>query len=226
MNIVKTDVICREKLQNDFLSLKQHSHIALIYDSIEDQMTGVLPFIQTGLERGEHCVYAADENSIDSIIQQMTNYGIDTELYLNTGALTVLGGRETYLRNDVFDPDEMIRFLDMAIKTARQTGFTGFRGAGEASWSLNIPEGLERLIDYESKLDRKFHDLPMRVMCQYNLNLFPSEVLLNVIRTHPLVVYKGRLCENDFHVPQDEIWKDDPLKRELDRKLEKIFARG
>lgn len=220
---METKLECQEKLRSEFKSQKQHSHLAMIYDSIEDQMAGVLPFIQIGLEQGEHCIYAADENSMDDIIQRMNDYGIDTELHINKGALAVLEKTDTYLRNEIFDPDEMIRFFDMAIKAAKRAGFAGFRGTGEMSWALDTTEGLERLIDYESKLDRKFHDLPMRVICQYNLNLFPTEVILDVIKTHPQLIYQGKLCENVFHVPHNGEWTGDELKQELDRKLERII---
>lgn len=223
---METYVKGQDRLRSEFMSLKQHSHLAMIYESIEDQMAGVLPFIQIGLEQGEHCFYAADENPIDEIVKRMNDFGIDTELCLNTGALAVLGKKDTYLRNDVFDPDEMIRFLDMAVKSARAAGFTGFRGVGEMSWSLDTTEGLERLIDYEAKLDREFHNLPMRVICQYNVNLFPPEVLLNVIKLHPQLIYKGKLCENVFYVPHDGHWTGDPQKLELDHKLEKLYAQS
>jgi hypothetical protein len=38
-------------------------------------------------------------------------------------------------------------------------------------------------------------------LCQYNRRLFPPEVVLNVIRTHPTVIYCGVVCRNMYYVP-------------------------
>ncbi len=214
----------QDTLVSNLKSLQHNCHLALIYDTFEEQMAAVIPFIQIGLEQGEYCVYAADENPIEDILTQMNNYGIDTELQISKGALAVLGKKDVYLRQKVFDPDEMIRFLDMVRKTAEAAGFEGFRGTGEMSWALNTNEGLERLIDYETKLDRNIDAMPMNLICQYNVNRFPPDVLLNVIKTHPQLLYQSKLCDNAFYIPPDQSWTGDPLKQELDQKLKLLQA--
>lgn len=219
---VLTEFALREKLE----ALQSTDHIALLYENREDQLAAVVPFVQVGLDRGEHCIYAVDDLTRQEILTALSDHGIDTTLYTKTGALAVVGKKDTYLRNQVFDPDEMIRFLQMSVKAIKSAGFTGCRGTGELTWALDEPEGLERVIDYETKLDKASNTLQMHLLCQYNLNRFPPETILDVIRTHPVVIYKGRLCENDFYVPPRERNSIDPVAYEVRRQLDRIYSRA
>ena len=64
-----------------------------------------------------------------------------------------------------------------------------------------------KLIEYESKLNRFVRDHDVTIVCQYNREKFSPELILNVIRTHPLVVYGGIVAKNPFYVPPEEILK-------------------
>jgi MEDS: MEthanogen/methylotroph, DcmR Sensory domain len=45
-------------------NLGLHEHLCPIYDTQEEQFAAALPYLRTGLERGEKCLYVADENSL------------------------------------------------------------------------------------------------------------------------------------------------------------------
>ena len=40
-----------------------HQHLCVIYDTQEEQFAAALPYLRTGLERGEKCLYIVDENT-------------------------------------------------------------------------------------------------------------------------------------------------------------------
>jgi len=54
-------------------------------------------------------------------------------------------------------------------------------------------------------------------LCQYNRQLFPSELILDVIRTHPMVIYRGVVCRNMYYVPPDELLGPGQAEREVKR---------
>src|SRR5256885_9708058 len=56
-------------------SLQPRQHIALFYEESEYARLIEFRFIKHGLENGEHCVYATEEDS-GSIVLKMLNYGI------------------------------------------------------------------------------------------------------------------------------------------------------
>src|ERR1700716_4189420 len=62
-------------------------------------------------------------------------------------------------------------------------------------------------------------------LCQYNRQLFPPELVLDVIRTHPTVIYRGVVCRNMYHVPPDELLGTSQPAREVERLLTSIRER-
>jgi hypothetical protein len=43
------------------------------------------------------------------------------------------------------------------------------------------------------------------VVCTYDLSRFEASVVMDIMRTHPMVVIGGILQENPFFVPPDEM---------------------
>ena len=107
--------------------LSKHDHLCLIYEARSEQFDSVVPFILIGLENGEKCIYIADDNTADEVLNAMRSGGIDVESALNKGALVIASKKETYLRQGYFDPDEMIRFLKESTDSAKKEGFSGFK---------------------------------------------------------------------------------------------------
>lgn len=44
-----------------------NDHFALIYETQEEQFSAAIPFMRQGLERGEKCLYVADENTREDV---------------------------------------------------------------------------------------------------------------------------------------------------------------
>jgi signal transduction histidine kinase len=104
-------------------------------------------------------------------------------------------------------------------------GFSALRATGETEWVLRGAPGLERWMEYESRLTHTLADHTCFALCQYNRRLFPPELVLDVIRTHPTVVYRGVVCRNIYHVPPDEFLGTDQTAREVERLLTNIRER-
>jgi len=52
------------------------------------------------------------------------------------------------------------------------------------------------------------------VICAYDLTKFAGDVVIDVMRTHPLVIVGGILQENPFFVPPDEFLRELRERRE------------
>jgi signal transduction histidine kinase len=206
-------------------ALGPHEHLCLIYNTQEEQFAAALPFLRVGLERRERCLYVADENRADAVLQALRKSGTDVDRYLRSGQIIMPGKQETYLKQGSFDPDWMIRFLSQITQEASDGKFSGLRTIlGEMTWALDEDLAPASLIEYEAKLNLFVRDNNVRLLCQYNRNRFSPELILNVIRTHPVVVYGGITCENPYYVPPDEFLKPNQASREVERYLEYIQA--
>ena len=76
----------------------------------------------------------------------------------------------------------------------------------------SITGGLHRWgtgrVEYETRLNHvlpAFHD---PVICTYDLSRFDASVVIDIMRTHPMVIIGGILQENPFYVPPDEMLKE------------------
>lgn len=205
--------------------LRIHEHLCLIYETREEQFAAVIPFVRFGLDRGEKCLYVADENTPADVIAAMREGGIDTGKALGSGALRVVTKKEAYLRPGYFDPDLMIRFLAEEVRTAKEEGFSALRVTGEMTWALDGATDIHRLPEYETKLNRFFPENDIVALCQYNRARFPPELIRDVILTHPFVIVGEQVCRNYRYIPPDDFLTPGHVSREVDRLLQSIRER-
>jgi transcriptional regulator with GAF, ATPase, and Fis domain len=104
-------------------------------------------------------------------------------------------------------------------------GFSLLRATGETGWLLAQSTELERWIEYESKVTHTLSENHCFALCQYDRHRFPPEVILNVIRTHPIVIYRGTVCKNLYYVPPAEFLGVNRAERDVERMLTHIRER-
>ncbi|WP_241471240.1 MEDS domain-containing protein [Natrinema salifodinae] len=201
-----------------------YDHLALIYESQAEQFATAIPYIKHGLERGERCVYIADENGTDEILAALRDAGVDVDTALESGALTMYTAQESYLRNGRFEPDDMIAFISDTIEEAA-ADYEGLRITGEMSWVFGDDPPLEKLIEYEGKLNRLLPDANGIALCQYNRERFSPEIIRDVIKTHPHLIYDNTVCQNFYYTPPEEFFGPDQPDREIDRMMGTLLDR-
>jgi PAS domain S-box-containing protein len=205
--------------------LGPHDHLCSIYESPEEHFAVAIPFIRIGLDRGEKCIYIADDGTERAVRDAMYTEGIDVERAIATGSLVLEKKEAAYLKHGSFDPEWMFTFWATATAEAMSQGFPALRATGETEWVLRGAPGTERWMEYESRLVHTLAHLNCIALCQYNRRLFPPELVLDVIRTHPTVVYRGVVCRNMYHVPPDEFLGSNQPAREVERLLANIRER-
>ena len=205
--------------------LSPHDHLCSIYESAEEHVAVAIPFIRIGLDRGEKCIYIADDGMEPVVREAMCAEGIDVERAIATGSLVLEKKEGAYLKHGSFDPDWMFTFWENAAAEATHQGFSALRATGETEWVLRGAPGLERWMEYESRLTHMLAGVNCFALCQYNRRLFPPELILDVIRTHPTVIYRGVVCRNIYHVPPDEFLGTNQAAREVERLLTTIRER-
>ena len=212
------------KLIDALKKIDIHDHLCLIYDSQVDQLAAVIPFIRFGLERNEQCIYIVDDNTATVVLNAMRDDGIDIKAKLGSRALIIAHKQETYLKEGFFDPDLMIDYLVKVTDAAKASGFSALRVTGEMTWALGSDPGVEKLMEYEAKLNHFFPDNDALAICQYNRHRFSPEVIINVIRTHPLVVCGEFVCKNFYYVPPEEFLKPNQPYLEVGRLLDNLSS--
>lgn len=175
-----------------------NDHLASLYESQAEQFDAAVPFVREGIERGERCLYIADDNDVDTVLDAFREGGIDVAAARANGTLSVHRAPDVYLGGRGFDEDAMLDFWESTLADARQN-HTGVRAAAEMTWALDGGTDPDALADYEAALNSLFDGEAYTVLCQYNRERFPTSTLSDVVRTHPLLVADGSVCRNVYY---------------------------
>lgn len=184
-------------------------HLCYLYETEKEHQVVLTSYLRQGLEQGEKVIYVLDSHSAQTILDYLKEDGLDIKPYLGRGQLVVLNHDDTYLRNGVFDPDEMIALLRTEMEWALAGGYSALRVTGEMSWALRGLPGSEWLIEYEARLNEFFPGSRCVGLCQYDRRRFEPPVLLDVLRAHPVVIVGTEVYANLCYIPPSELLKDD-----------------
>jgi signal transduction histidine kinase len=200
-------------------------HLCSIYESPQEYLAVAAPFIRIGLARREKCFYIVDDGAEPVVRGALRAEGVDVERAIATDSLVLEQKEAAYLKHGTFDPDWTFTFWANARAEATSQGFSGLRLAGDTEWVVRGAPGLERWAEYETRLAHVLAENDCLALCQYNRRLFPAELVLDVIRTHPTVVYRGAVCRNMYYLPPEELLGTNLAAHEVERLLTRIRER-
>lgn len=188
-------------------TLMQKRHVCAFFNSREEQNKVVIPFLKEGLDRGEKVLRIMDPRLRDEYVSAYTAAGIDVEEAEQSGQLELRHWHETYLKGGYFDSDGMVRLLEEGLNENREKyGLT--RAVGNMEWALEPVPGVTDIVEYEIKLNEVVAKYPDPLVCCYDLNRHSASVVMDILRTHPMVIVGGVLQENPLYVPPGELLEE------------------
>ena len=185
--------------------LKPGDHICCLYQTEKEHRALLTPFLRQGLERSQKVLYIVDTHTAETVLGYLKDDGLKVEPYLSSGQLGILTANDAYIRDGAFNPDQMIDLLGAETERALVEGYTALRVTGEMSWALRGLPGSERLIEYESKLNKFFPNTKCLAICQYDRRRFDPKILLDVLTTHPTVAVGTEIYDNFYHIPPADL---------------------
>lgn len=200
-------------------------HLCCIYETEEEHRALVTPYLRKGLELGQKVMYIVDTHTAETILGYLGDDGVDVKQYLECGQLLTLTQNESYMRNGLFSPDDMINLLRSETEKALSEGYTALRVTGEMTWALHGLPGSERLIEYEIKLNNFFPGSKCLAICQYDKRRFSPTILMDVLHTHPIAVLGTKVYDNPFYIPPAEMLSQELPAVKLNRWLRYLTER-
>jgi hypothetical protein len=98
----------------------------------------------------------------------------------------------------------MMSFWHQSLSATVEEGFGFTRAVGEMTWALKDMPGVEELVRYESELNRFLPLYEQVILCLYDLDHFGGELLVEILKTHPLVLMGSTVLDNPYHLTPDE----------------------
>ena len=71
-------------------------------------------------------------------------------------------------------------------------------------WAAEGGPHIDNLVEFESRVNEVWRRHDDAVICTYHLPKFGGDTVIDIMRTHPLVIIGGILQENPFFVPPEQ----------------------
>jgi hypothetical protein len=188
-------------------TLTEKRHVCAFFNSRQEQNKVLMPFLREGLDRGEKILRIMDPRLRDEYLGAYRDGGIDVQTAEGSGQLEVRHWHETYLQGGCFDGDSMIQLIEKGLQENRQK-YRLTRAIGNMEWALEPAPGVTDIVEYETKLNYISMNYPDPLVCVYDLNKHSASVVMDILRTHPMVIVGGVLQENPLYVPPDEFLQE------------------
>ena len=181
----------------------------------DDQFYKVMmPFVREGFAAGDRAVHIVDPAKRDKHLQTLSAAGIDAKRGQDTRQLEVRRWEEAYLREGCFDQDAMLALIQEVLEEGRRQKFPMTRLVANMEWALEDRPGVSDLVEYESRLNYILPRYDDTVVCTYDLGKFSASTVMDILRTHPMVIVGEVMQENPFYTPPDVLLPELASRRE------------
>lgn len=191
--------------------LGPRAHICAFFRSDIEEDHALLPFIKEGLAAGEKVFHTIDPAKRGDKVDRLAAANIDFAGAHRRGQFDICPWTETHLDEGRFDPAKTLAFFRDAGRGAARKGFSRSRFVTHMEWALEDGVVLTDLLAYEAEAN----DIWLKqtgpidpVICVYDLKRFSGEVIVDVLRTHPMTLIDGILHENPFFVPPEDFMRE------------------
>ena len=184
--------------------LRETRHVCAFFNSDDEEYRVLLPFIKGGFECGDKAIHVVNTDQSRDHLQRLAAAGIDTMAAQKSGQFELRVNTDTYLRDNRFDPDRMLEVFEQLASGNAKGGFPLSRIVCHMEWAVEDKAHLEKLVQFESRVNDVWQRHDDAVICTYNLAKFGGDTVIDIMRTHPMVIIGGILQHNPFFVPPDQ----------------------
>jgi len=188
-------------------------HVCAFFNSDEEEYRVLLPFIKDGFERGDKAIHVISPDQHRDHLQRLVVIGIDSTAVQRSGQFDLRSSTETYLQDGRFDQDRMLQSFEQMASGNAEGGFPLSRIVCRMDW---VPDGqshIDDLIEFEARVNDVWCRHDDAVICTYRLSKFSGDAVIDIMRTHPLVIVGGILQHNPFFVPPGEFLREIRARR-------------
>ena len=189
-------------------TLGKHRHVCAFFHGAEEEYRVLLPFVKEGLARGEKAFHIVDPKLRDEHLERLSSGGVDVPSVEKNGQFELHHWHEVYLRDGHFDRDRMLACMQEVLEQSQRDGFPLARVMGHAEWASGDWPGVDDFLEYECRLNNIIPQYKDAVICLYDLTKCGGNLIIDVMRTHPMILIGGIVQENPFFVPPDEFLRE------------------
>ncbi|RPJ40270.1 MAG: ATPase, partial [Deltaproteobacteria bacterium] len=145
------------------------THFCQFYRTAQDLLDILVPYFLAGLQNNEFCMWiTSDPLDTGAAKKAMAEALPDFKDYLRKGQIEILPHTDWYLRDGVFDAQQVLDAWIRKLEAARARGFDGLRLTGNTFWLEK--KDWQAFTDYEAAVDGVIGKFRMMALCTYSLD--------------------------------------------------------
>ncbi|MDH5366019.1 MAG: MEDS domain-containing protein [Cyclobacteriaceae bacterium] len=176
------------------------THMCLIYNNEEERARVISKFLEAGVKEKEQVSYLA----YDMNKEEMDNWLRSAGVSISENEIILSSTTEAYCPTGEFIPENMLNKLRQLYDDSKKNNYSSARISGEMIWALDNISGSERLMEYESLINRVVVTHPITAICQYDANKFDGATILNCLKVHPYMIIKSQIVKNPYYLKPEE----------------------
>jgi hypothetical protein len=184
--------------------LAETRHVCAFFNSDEEEYRVLLPFIADGFECGDKAVHVLNPGEREEHMQRLSAAGVDLFTAQRNGQFELRNNTEVYLRDGRFDQDRMLQVFEQLAGGDAKGGFPLSRIVCHMEWAIETGSHIQDVVEFESRVNDVWRCHDDAVICTYRLGKFRGDTVIDVMRTHPMIIIGGMLQQNPFFVPPEE----------------------
>lgn len=166
-------------------------HIAHFYKGQEQRFNVLGPYVATGLKNGDRCAFISSPEVAEALCEWLRKRGVDVAAARAEGLLILHPGAAT--------PEDMRALAKRVEAEARDDGHPFVRWAGDGHWALADEMSVCEMLRWEALYDQHSGDWDLLALCQFDLDVFSGDVIMDALRAHPFCVMGDVVVPNPFH---------------------------
>jgi len=203
--------------------LDETRHVCAFFNSDEEEYRVLLPFIKDGLQCGHKAIHVVNPDQRQDHLQRLASAGIDAAAAQQNGQLELRINTEVYLPDGRFDQDRMLAVFEQLASGNSNAGFPLSRICCRMDWAREDQSFIDEVIEFEARVNDVWLRHEDAVICTYHLGQFGGQAVVDIMRTHPMVIIGGILQPNPFFVPPEEFLREF-RRRRTDRSTSRAAA--
>lgn len=184
------------------IELQRGAHALYLFRKPIHAVSNLSEVIKAGLEDGEKCLYTASPKVIKEVKNILYDLDVDLDEALVNGQLVLLSDKDPFLENGVFSPDHLLNSTKAFVQMAIDEGWNGARMTADMGWLVNKVDKGDLILKYEYLSDRYLSDpeVPVVVICQYDVNHLSGIEVVELQHSHPLVFIDEIAIQNPYYL--------------------------
>jgi hypothetical protein len=181
--------------------LDRYRHVCAFVSGRDEEDAILDPFVREGIAQGDRMLYLVDPAKSAAPVKRLRMLGFDSVKLLERHLAEVRTWTDTYLRGGSFDQTAMLELLDGVLTASVEPRI---RMVADMGWAAGRASVADDLIEFEARANFIHARHQHVVICAYDVGQFDGSFVVEILRTHPMVLIGGVLHENPFFVPPTE----------------------